>query len=872
MKIFRRRERDLDDEIASHLRMAAEDSDAATARREFGSIAMVKETTRRMWGWTWIATWVADFRFGLRIMRRSPVMSAICILTLGFGMALTLTFFCWVEAVAGKSLPGARAPERLVEILPSYGGSVHSSAMALPDFRDLSGIARVFDGAFASIYTSCLMRFGEQNDWLDGRLVSANAFDVLGVRVERGRAFVADEDRGEGAHPVLLISHDLWQRRFGGAENIAGTRVEMNRHSFLIVGVLPRGFSGLGGGLRTDFWAPLTMHNEILNYGSFESHTFRWVGMMARLSAGVGVATAQSAVDILSRQLAKAYPESNRGLRYTVVRLAQSPNRDLAALLPALRVLFAVAAGVLVIVVLNVANLLLVRATSRGAEMAVRLAIGAARSRLIRQVLTESVLLGTGGAVLGVGLASRALRLLWFFAPETSRHFDYSLAITPRAVTFAILLVFGVTLMLGLAPALLATATDLNASLKSGGRGMQPGSAGQRIRKILVIAEVALTMLLLVGAGLTLQGFRRARAIELGFDPSHVLCAHLPLTASGYSAPQGRIFDRQLRDRVAALPGVKDVALASLIPLSLGNFFSAPVEVEGHVAGPNEDRLASFFMVSGGFFSTIRQPILEGSDFTSLDEQLPLNVAIVNQAMARRFWPAASPVGRRFRMAVGVAPVDTFTVIVVVASTKYRSLADAPEPVVYLNYLQRPLASLFMNLVIRTEPEPQSVVAALRREVHALDPSVEPSGIATMEEYIRPAYEPARVAATVLASLGLTALLLASVGLYGVMAYLVSMRAREIGVRMALGASPGEVFQFILGHGLRLAALGMLAGSAAALALTHLLASFLYGVSATDARVFIGAAALIAVMAALACTLPARRALRVDVTATLREY
>ena len=871
MKFFKKREQDLDDEIRSHLRMAEEDRGAQAARREFGNVGRIMEATREMWSWNSLESTVRDLRYGLRMMRRTPALSAVSILMLAVGIGVTTTVFCWFHTIAGKPLRGVREPASLIAIAPSYGATVRYADMAYPDYAALANLHEVFSGAVASEYTSALLRVDERNDWMFGRLATANIFDVLGVKAELGRTFLPEEDYGEGAHPVLEISHTLWQARFGGRKDIVGLDVELNRQKFKIVGVLPPDFEGLGGGLRVDFWAPLVMHREILNFGSFDSHSFRWVTTMARLNPGVSVAQAQAAVDVLSQQLVKAYPESNKDVRYRVVELAKSPDGGLMVLLPALRILLAVSLGVLLIVVVNVANLLLARGISRSGELTVRLAIGAGRFRLIRQLLTECMLLAAFGAGLGIIVAWKAVKFLAYFAPATNGRFDYDFQLDAVTLTFTVLLTAGITLVFGAVPALLAGSTDLMTGLKSSGRALPAGFAGEGLRRALIVIEVALASLLLVGGGLSMQGFERARGLDLGFDPNHLVATQLTLIPSGYTAERGKIFDRQIRERMAAIAGVEQVGLTSLLPLGMGNLFAAPVDVEGHIAGPNEDRMASFVMVSTGYFAAMRYPILEGRDFTDQDDTLGFNAAVVNEVMAKRFWPGASPVGRRFRMAAGVAPVDTFTVIGVVGAGKYRSLAEAPAPLLYLNYLQRPLASLFMSVVLRSGASPAQIGPILRREIQRLDPGVEPAAVETMEEHIRPAFEPVRVAASAMSGLSAMALLLASIGVYGVMAYLVGRRFQEIGVRMALGAKPADVLWLMLGQGMRLVALGMAAGLGAALSLTHLLGSVLYGVNASDPATFASVAAILGGVTGLACLLPARRALRVDPLVALRQ-
>jgi predicted permease len=815
-------------------------------------------------------TFRRDVLYGLRILRRSPGFATMVILMLSLGIGGNATIFCWIRTIVMNSLPGVSRPDELVALLPSFNGSIRFSEMPYPDFRDLSSLTTAFTGAVASNYTSALLRFQEENLWAYGQLTSANAFDVWGVKAEQGRTFLPEEDHGEGAHPVLVISHALWKQRFGRTPDIIGKKVELNQHPFTIVGVAPPDFRGANAGLRVDFWAPLVMHNQILNYGSFESRTFRWITPIARLRVGVSVEQAQAAVSVLSRQLQQTYPDTNGSVEFKAVRLSKSPLGGQAQFLPILRILLAVSAGVLLIVVVNVANLLLARGANRAPELSIRLAMGAGRMRLIRQLLTECAVLSALGGALGILLADRAVKLFSFFAPKTNLQFEYDFRIDPSTLGFTVLLTLLTTLIFGLVPALQASRTDLNTSLKEAGRGAGSSIGRERFRKLLIVSEVAVALLLLIGAGLAIQGFQRARQMDLGFDSGHLLYADLTLVPNRYSAGRGKIFDRQLRTRLAALPGVQDVGLASVLPLGFGHIFAAPLGVDGYLSGSSDDRLASFIMISPGYFGAMRIPLLDGRDFTDQDDLGRPNVAIINQAMAQRYWPGLNPVGRRFRMAVGVSPIDTFTVIGMAKSGKYRSLGEPPTPLLYLSYLQRPLASLFMSVVMRVQGEPEAMAPLLRREIHALDPTVEPSTIESMEQHIQPTFEPVRVSATLLGMLGLAALVLASLGLYGVMAYMTSRRFHEIGIRMALGAERRDVLRLVLGQGMTLVLVGAAIGLLAALVLTRLLAGVLYGVSSTDPFTFMAVPALLSIVALLACYIPARRAMRVDPITALR--
>ena len=805
-----------------------------------------------------------DVRYGLRLLRRAPGFTGIAVLMLALGIGVNAAVFCWIQTIVLTPLPGVANADRAVAIVPTYRGSIRSPSISYPEYKDLSGLDSVFSSVIVSSYAPALLTVDGQSRWIYGRVINADSLANLGVKPEKGRSFLPEEDQGEGEHSVLLISHALWQERFGADPKIAGRTLLLNQHLFTVVGVLPAEFAGLGGGFRTDFLAPLTMHNEVLNFGSFTSRTHRWLSPMGLLRAGVTVSEAQAAVSVLSHQLEQAYPDSNKEVGFAAFPLWKSPFGGQGEFRPVLRILIAVAIGLFLIVVVNIANLLLARATARQREISIRLALGAGRFRLIRQLLTESLLLALAGGALGTLLASQAVKAFSLLIPKGDLPFGYDFRLTTGTVAATCLLTAGAAVVFGLAPAIQGARGGLSHSLKEKAGGSGAGTGRQRFRSFLVISEVALALVLLTGAGLCIKGFERARKVDIGFDPNNVLCAQLSLVANRYTPEKGKIFDRQLQQRLSEIPGVVDVGLSAAMPLGFSGVPSAAVEVEGYIPSPGEDRLASILMVSPRFLDTMKVPILEGRDFTDQDDPSRPNVAIINQTMALRFWPGRDPIGRQFRMAVGVAATDAFTVIGVAADGKYSELSEPPSPGVYLAYQQRPLASLFMGVAMRTRGDPQSFVAALREEIHRLDPGVEPLNIQTMNQYIEPAFESVRIAALLLALLGPMAMMLSALGLYGVMSFMVSRRSREIGVRMALGADSTNVQRMVIRQGMTLVAIGSGIGLLATFGMSGLLRGFLYGASPADPTTFASVFALLTFVSLLACWLPAWRASRVD--------
>ncbi|HZL45115.1 MAG TPA: ABC transporter permease, partial [Opitutaceae bacterium] len=734
-----------------------------------------------------------------------------------------------------------------------------------PDVKDYAQLTDVFAGVIGSQVTPASLTVNGEPQWIYGQIATVNFFDVLGVRPLLGRTFLPEDGTKPGGNPVVVISEGLWQRRFGGDHAVIGRLVELNRHSFTIVGVVPGEFRGTMSGLIGDFWAPITMHQEVANFGSLESRGDRWLHTQARLQSGVSLARAQAAMDARAGQLAQAYPE-DRGVGLAVLPFYQAPYGGQALMLPALRVLFAMGLLVLLIVAANMGNLQLARATARQRETAVRLAIGAARARLVRQWLTESVLLALMGGGLGLLFAMWAESLFSFFLPETPLPVGYGSGLDARTLGYVLGLTLATGLAFGMAPALHAARASLSDALKEGGRSGASGGMAQRLRSSLVVAEVALALLLLAGAGLCLVGIRRARQIDPGFDPRPTLVAGLRIGMNGYDEPRGLVFYRQLRARLAQAPGVQAAALASYFPLGLEGVPSLWVDIEGYTRAPNEYMDVSYSIVSPQYFAAMGIPLRAGRDFTDRDDARAAGAVIVNETMAQRFWPGQDPIGRRLTFWGGQKKAE---VVGVVKDGKYRSLNEPPRCFMYLPY-QQGVWDLNLGVVLRTGGDPRALLPALRREVRALDPGVALWAVLPMKEYIQAAYLVSRMATILLTGLGVIALLLAAMGLYGVMAYNVNQRTMEIGVRMALGARPGDVVRMVVGQGLRLVLYGLAIGLAGAWFAGNALAHFLPGVSAYDPVTIAAVTLLLTGVALFASWLPARRAARTDPMVALR--
>ncbi|HVT73953.1 MAG TPA: ABC transporter permease [Lacunisphaera sp.] len=803
----------------------------------------------------------ADLRLALRQLARSPGFTFAAVASLALGLGATATVLCWLNHLVDRPLSGVADQQELVMLVSNQGGG----NVSIPDLDDIVAQGGVFADALVAMPTPASLTVGRQSEWVNAQIISANAFDLLGVKPILGRGFLPGEDRKAGASPVLVISERLWRRRFGGSVAVIGRTVELNRHAFTIVGVTPASFLGTVPPTIIDAWAPASMIWEVRNQGAGFLDQRSWRGWLnlARLRPGVSVAQARAAVAALDARLAAAHPNTNRDVLHRVVPLSGCPWSAAAVVGPVLRLLLVVCAGVLLIVVANIASLLLARAVGRRKEIAIRLSAGASRARLVRHLLTESVLLATLGGLAGLVLASWAIDTLPLLLPEPSPDLALRFTLDGRiaALTLALALVTGIAF--GLLPAWQASQTDLNEVLKECSRGTAGSRSAQRARRLLVVGEIALALVLLVGAGLCLRGLAGARRVDFGFKPDHVLLGGMRIGMNGYTPQTGPGFYRQVRERLAALPCVEEAALASWIPLGLTGCKGTGVQVAGYVRPPQEDATYEFAIVSPRYFSAMRVPLVAGRDFTERDDAAA-PVAIVNEVFARRFWPGQDALGRKFRS--GGAEL---TIVGIARTGKYNRLNEPPACFIYVPY-QMGTPDLDLGLCVRTRGDPLAAVPAIRQAVTAVDPSVDILGFKPLAAYIEAVFFAQWIASLLLTLLGGVALALAALGVYAVMAFAVNQRTQEFGVRMALGATVGQVVWLVVRQGLTLTGAGVAAGVVIALGVTHLLASFLYGTSPLDPLTFLTVPAALGLVALLASCLPAWRATRVNPMEALR--
>jgi predicted permease len=806
-----------------------------------------------------VRTLLQDWRYGWRMLARNPGFSAVAVLTLALGIGANTAIFSVVNAILVRPLP-YRNPEQLVWVWEKSPQG-RQAGVAPATFLDWREQSRLFEQLAAYDFEGFSLTGVAEPESVVGAWASANFFLLLGVEAALGRTFSPSEDR-PGGERVVVLSHSLWQRRFGADPEIIGRRLTLNGESFTVVGVLPRQFWFMLG--TVELWVPL-----VLNTPQLHDRAARSFDVIARPKPGVTLEQAQAEMETIARRIAQAYPQTNDGWGVTINSVEENFLRFFR---PALFLLLGAVSLVLLIACANVANLLLARAVARQKEIAIRAALGASRLRLIRQLLTESVMLSGLGGAAGLLLAHWSLRLVIAFMPgELDRRTPGGLEMIgfdARVLGFTLGVSLLTGLIFGLAPAFQSSRPDLNETLKEGGGTSSGGFRPQRLRHLLVIAEIALALVLLIGAGLMLKSFARMQQADLGFQPERLLRMGLPLNRfRPDQQPQKAAFLDEVLRRIAALPGAQAAAVANdLIPPPWAT--GSPFTIEGRpAASPSEAPLAVNRAVSPGYFRALEIPLRAGRDFTERDTAEAPGLVIISQNLAERFWPGEDPLGKRLRLGGPQADGPWLTIAGVAGDVRHP-LSPAPKPVIYRPLLQTSPA--WVQVFARTAPDPASLIAAARKEIWAASSDQPISGVGTMEQMLAEYVAEPRFIMTLLSLFAGLALALAAVGIYGVMSYAVSQRTRELGIRLALGAQAGDIFRLVVGQGLALALIGVGIGLAAAFALTRLLTGFLVDVRATDPATFAVIALLLTVVAGLACYLPARRATKVDPMTALR--
>ena len=863
-------DRELEEEMRFHLEMKAEEYLAAgmtpeearrAAQRQFGNETRLREMSRETWRFMMVETFLQDVRFGARVLAKHKGFTAVAVFTLALGIGANTAIFSVVNAVLLKPLPFPNA-ERLVMIkrVDPRGGNV-GGTVSYPNFTDYREQAQSLQHAAAYSDSYAWLGGGDEPERIEGVYASADLFPALGSRAAMGRTFTAEEDK-PGAPLVAVISHGLWQRRFGSDPAILGREILLDGDKTTVVGVMPPGFNFPVAQKTMDFWVPLgsSGYGEMLQNRRTNNHL-----AIAALKPSVAIKQAQAEFDAINNRLAAIYPEANAG---SGVRVTDMQREIVGDVRPALLVLLVSVAFVLLIACVNVANLLLARAATRGREMALRTALGATRGRVVRQMLTESLLLSTLGGGAGLLVALWAIPILVAINPgNIPRAAEINLDARVLTFTFGISILTGV--LFGLFPALKVSRPDLNEALKEGSRGSTGSLGRSRVRSLLVVSEVALSLVLLVGAGLLIRSFAALQGTPPGYDPSRVLTATLEVSRSEYPEPE--LFFQEVTNRVKALPGVEAAGVTSLLPLSASDT-SVEFKIEGRPEPqPGAVPVARPLSVNPDYFRAMRVPVRKGRLFGEQDTKQSTKVVLVNEELARRYFTGEDPLGKRLILYHTFAKSEPspYEVVGVISDIRHRGLDVPASPEFYVPYVQMPPPR--MSLVVRSvTPDAASLAASVRGAIREVNKGARVWDIRQMDERLAGSMAPQRFNTVVLGLFGLVALILSAVGILGVMSYTVVERTHEIGVRIALGARRADILKLIVGRGLLLTLGGVGLGLVAALLLTRLMSGLLYGVSANDPTTFVGIALLLTMVALVACYVPARRAMKVDPIIALR--
>jgi len=805
-----------------------------------------------------------DLRYGVRMLAKSPGFTAVAVLTLAVGIGGNATVFSWIRSVLLNPLPGIADASRLVAaetIMPS--GEFHTSSY--PDYKDYRDRNHSFSGlvGFELAGVDMSLRNDAPSERVWGIIATENYFDVLGAHAAMGRTFHAERNQALNSDPYIVLGYGLWTRRFGSDRNVVGRIVHVNGHPFTVIGVMPRNFYGSIVGINAEYFVPMMMQPQVLPWEDLEERYPTFVHIMGRLKPGVTISQAQSEMSTLAADFQKEFPNSEKNVRISVVPVWAAHYGVQDFLRSVLGFLMVVAVFVVLIACVNVANLLLARATSREREIAIRAAMGAGRSRLVRQLLAESFVLAFAGGAVGIFLALWGTNLLAFFLPPAHLPVGLPLGLDATVLAFTLILSLLTGIVFGLAPAWRGSHANLNQSLKEGSRSSGPGAGGHRIRDLLVVSEMVLATVLLVGAGLLLRSLRNAETAGPGFNSNHVALAAFDLRSKGYSSGQAASYYDRLLERIRAVPGVQSASLERFVPLWFTGRSYSTTRIENYTPQPGEDMGIDLNVVGPDYFKVLQIPLVSGRDFAEQDRPGAPKVVVVNQTMAKRFWPGQDPTGHRVHI-YG----DWRTVVGVARDIKYHRMNEPSQCFIYLPELQ--VEGTDANILIRSQLPTATAIGAVRAASTSLDSKVQPIETDDLDGLLHVSLFANRIAATIAAVLGTLGMFLASLGIYGVLSYNVSQRSREIGIRIALGAQKNHVLRLVVGHGLRLAVFGAALGIVAALVITRGMRSLLFGVSATDPVTFTAVALLVTAVAILAAYLPARRATRVDPMVALR--
>lgn len=837
------------------------------ALREFGGVEQIKEVAREQRVWRVADEFVQDLRFGARMLFRNPGFAVLMILCLTLGIGTNAAVLSWIEGILVRPYPAVAHQDRMVALGGTKRGSTDfdgRNSLSYPDFVDLQKNCTLFESFIIDRIMGTTLSVGDHAERTSGGIVSANYFDALGVRPIHGRGFRPEEGEGRNAHPVTVISYRTWQERYGGDPAIVGKTQYLNGVQHTIIGVAPENFHGTFIGYSFGFWVPVSMQETFDSTGyKLENRGAHWSEAFAFLKPGVTRQQAQAELDAVAQRLEKMYPETNRGQGFAIYPLWKTPFNAAEEMSTTLAMTFAVAVFVLLISCANVSNLLLVRSLLRRHEMTMRLALGAGGRRLAKQLITEALLLSTITTAGGILVAywCRDALVLAFPTPAPGV-VDFSGRIDWRVLILTIAICIVSTVLFALVPAIQASRIDLSGALKAEAGGVLSGSRHSRLRSALVLVQVSLSFVLLACTVLFLKSLQRMQDASPGFS-TNVLATYVDLFSAGYNVERAKIFQSQLLERVRAMPGVERVSLTRVTPFSYMDFSSDPIEVDGYQAAPNEQMNASYVQVSEQYFATLDIPIVRGREFTRHDDENAPPVAIVNETMAAKYWPGKDAVGQRIKVK------DKWLKIIGVAkNANYRTKLEQPTTFFYVPMRQN--FTVANALLIRTRETAATLMNALARQVHALDPNLAAAIPYPLQEQIDRRSYSQRLAVTLVAIFAAMALFLAATGLYAVISYVVNQSTRELGLRMALGATVAALLRLVLSRGLILIITGVILGALAALLLTRFMGGLLYDVSPHDPFAFATAFVVMLAVGCAACFFPARRASRIDPVRALR--
>ena len=817
-----------------------------------------------------------DLRYAARTLRNSPGFTIIAIITLGLGMAVNTTVFSVINGLILRPLPVPH-PEQIAVLAMQQTGTPGFQRFSYPDYQDIRQQTDSFSDIVGYRATLTGLTIDGKGDHCVLSRVTSNYFSALGLQPAAGRLILPTEGQTPGADPILVLGYSFWQKRFGGDPSIVGKQVSLNGHSVTVVGVAPKGFHGLYAVVDMDGYVPFSAAigskgvAEDSVQDAWTHRQDRTLTILGRLKPGVSVKQAQAPLNVVAQRLAEQHPDSDKGITIQAFpeKLAR-PEPDADNTLPAIAAAFTVlAALVLLVACFNIANVLLVRAAVRQREMGIRAAMGAGRGRLVRQHLTESLLLAVLGGGAGLLLATWAAGFLGSLPLGTDLPISFDFQPDLRVYSFALLAVLIAGAIVGIIPALRVARSDVNAVLREGGRSASEGPRRHLVRNALVVAQLAGSLLLLVVAGLFVRSLDKAQQMYLGFSPDHVLDLTVDPEQIGFNETQGRAFYREVGDRISTLPGVVSVAQAFIVPMGV---ISAddPIFVEGRTIEPGKQPPTVMYNpVTPGYFDTVRLPLQSGRKFTDADNEKAPDVAVINQAMATKFWPNENPLGKRFSSKGPQGPFKE--VIGVVQTGKYKNvIEDPPEPFFYVPLAQNYVA--YRTIHVRSSVPPESLQRQIEAQVRELAPGVPISQVQTMTQALQGVngFFFFRFGAQLTGTMGLLGLILAVVGVYSVVSYAAAQRTHEIGIRMALGAEPRDILKMVLRQSITVISLGLAIGLAAAFAGTRAIANLIVGIKPTDPVTFASVIVLLSAIALAACWIPARRATRVSPLTALR--